>query len=300
MKADDINQGYSDTQIKAAKKEFFGDKRVNLHVEQANPSFQHAQAILLLKKDGVMPGVTTKIRADKGRNVLVKMEKEFPEGLPIDVPYRNMMRKHYNPELKRNNIPILPKDDFGRRSDLYNEFDKDPSIRAKTDFYRAASDVTNDIAWGAGRSGHFTLPLTIGIHDYIDHGNEYNQHMENISSRLEEMNRGNADIIGSGGTINGVSDADDRDVYNKCMVHLEQGTRGVQGYLNQMEPTERERLIRLSNEQLHSQIINYLSKMRLDYSEEIWPLSIHISGMLLGRILILESKCIERCLAYIK
>jgi hypothetical protein len=150
----------------------------------------------------------------------------------------------------------IPIDNFSRRSELYTGMDADPDIKAKTDFYGAASDVTNDLGWGAGLTGIVALPSTVGLDDYSQYGKEYNKKLEDLSAKLEVMNRGNAEIIKSGGTINGVTGAKDRDAYNAAMVRLEQGPRGVQGFIDQMDPVERERFIRLNNEQMHSEFLN--------------------------------------------
>ena len=55
MQLNDKNQGYSDAQIRAMKKELFEGPDRNLHALESNPSFQHGQAILQLKMDNVIP-----------------------------------------------------------------------------------------------------------------------------------------------------------------------------------------------------------------------------------------------------
>lgn len=157
------------------------------------------------------------------------------------------------PRINTNDYPDLGADNFNERSTLYNEFDQNPEIRVKTDFFGAAADVTNDISYGAGASGHGVLPFTMGSDDYQKYGKMYSKHMENISSQLEEINRGNAEIIKSGAPINYVPDNGDREAFNAGLVAIEQGPRGVQGYLDHMDPIERETFVRLNNKVLHSE-----------------------------------------------
>lgn len=143
-----------------------------------------------------------------------------------------------------------PEDHFGRRSDLYADIDADPRLNKYTDFFGAASMTTNDMSYNAGKSGNIAMIGTMGPLDMYNHGKEYNQHMENISSNLEAENRRYYEDITGGVHVPGVTDAKNREVANNYMVNMEQSL--VQDYLDNMQKEEHDNFVRLNNDIVHS------------------------------------------------
>ncbi len=171
-------------------------------------------------------------------------QSEFSAGIIDGIEVPRLNPEHY-------------KDEFEKRSELYESYDEDPEIKAKTDFFGAASDVTNDLSWGAGASRYGLLPFTMGPVDFYKYGEFYDRNMENLSGGLETMNRENAKRIDQGLPVDGIDDNLDRGAFNARMVEIEQGPGGVQGYLDRMEPEERETFIRLNNDILHSPLSEF-------------------------------------------
>ncbi len=124
------------------------------------------------------------------------------------------------------------------------------TLKKYTDFFGAASIITDDIAWGAGKTGHIALPLTIGADDYYDYGNKYITDMEQLSSMLEDENIRIYKRVKNKDHVPGITDAPDRQTANHNFVHHEQSL--VEDYLNQINPEERKLFARLNNELLNS------------------------------------------------